>query len=392
MFNFTTQSVYNQITDFTVNAKGVNVPKDANLILNTIQKVNPTLRIGNTRFTAADVVDIHVKNPSLESLAEVTFDMEKLLEKVDEKDITARFVLYVGLSMNAQDAFYANDYVYKGKPLTIEFPVKVGDDGDKLVKRIAKIAKKYILLSMGTEEIIRIETADAQSASGNEGDPGYVPATSASITFKGVNGYQQIKKAVLQYFDPEAKTVDCCTKDGDYIDLITGVPVIYEISTTGENKGKAVAVIENEKEQKLTEEGKEALGDDEVAILPGLEAFGDYNWILHNLRLPTAANYYPWSPANRMGENPVPGQDYTQFIVRIQKERDGIMGEIVGARGVSVTTHVLYVAGNAAKDTSVTATPADKVYKAFNTLLGNEATNKIKTVAEDALAEPYQNA
>ena len=382
MFNFTTQSVYNQITDFTVNAKGVNVPKDANLILNTVQGANPTLRIGNTRFTAADVVDIHIKNPSKESLAEVKFDLDPLLTKADGADMTARFVLYVGLSMNAQDAFYANDYVYKGKPLTIEFPVKANDDGDTLAKRIAKIAKKYILLSMGTEEIIRIETADAQSASGNEGDPGYVPATSASITFKGINGYQQIKKAVLQYFDPEAKTVDCCTKDGDYIDLITGVPVEYEIDDT---TGLAIAT---DPVKKLTEEGLEDLDDNEVAILPGLEAFGDYNWILHNLRLPTAANYYPWSPANRMGENPVPGQVYTQFIIRIKKERDGIMGEIVGARGVSVTTHVLYVAGNISDSNS----PAFKVNDALTNASKLNVAGKVLTTADTALAAPYANA
>ena len=382
MFNFTTQSVYNQITDFTVNAKGVNVPKDANLILNTVQGANPTLRIGNTRFTAADVVDIHIKNPSKESLAEVKFDLDPLLTKADGADMTARFVLYVGLSMNAQDAFYANDYVYKGKPLTIEFPVKANDDGDTLAKRIAKIAKKYILLSMGTEEIIRIETADAQSASGNEGDPGYVPATSASITFKGINGYQQIKKAVLQYFDPEAKTVDCCTKDGDYIDLITGVPVEYEIDDT---TGLAIAT---DPVKKLTEEGLEDLDDNEVAILPGLEAFGDYNWILHNLRLPTAANYYPWSPANRMGENPVPGQVYTQFIIRIKKERDGIMGEIVGARGVSVTTHVLYVAGNISDSNS----PAFKVNDALTNASKLNVAGKVLTTADTALADPYANA
>ena len=290
--------------------------------------------------------------------------------------------------MNAQDAFYANDYVYKGKPLTIEFPVKASDaddDGNKLAKRIAKIAKKYILLSMGTEEIIRIETADAQAASGNEGDPGYVAATSASVTFKGVNGYQQIRKAVLQYFDPEAKRVDCCTKDGDYIDLITGVPVAYEIGDDGKAK-KATPV------QKLTEEGLVNLDDDnEVAILPGLEPFGDYNWILHNLRLPTAANYYPWSPANRMGENPVPGQVYTQFIIRIKKERDGIMGEIVGARGVSVTTHVLYVAGKVS-DTNP-ASPAFKVKDALtNASKLNVPAERVFITADTALEDPYANA
>lgn len=382
MFNFTTQSVYNNIIEATVANKGDRVSKDANLILNTVSNANPTLRIGNTRFTANDIIDIHIKNPSKESLAEVTFDLDPLLTKADGADMTARFVLYIGLSMNAQDAFYANDYVFKGKPLTIEFPVKANDDGDTLAKRIAKIAKKYILLSMGTEEIIRIETADAQSASGNEGDPGYVPATSASITFKGVNGYQQIKKAVLQYFDPEAKTVDCCTKDGDYIDLITGVPVEYEIDDT---TGLAIAT---DPAQKLTEEGLDDLDDNEVAILPGLEAFGDYNWILHNLRLPTAANYYPWSPANRMGENPVPGQVYTQFIIRIKKERDGIMGEIVGARGVSVTTHVLYVAGNISDSNS----PAFKVNDALTNASKLNVAGKVLTTADTALAAPYANA
>jgi hypothetical protein len=137
--------------------------------------------------------------------------------------------------------------------------------------------------------------------------------------------------------------------------------------------------------QKKVDEAGEAVAldsDTEVAITPGLEAFGDYNWIIHNLRLPTAANTNFWAPSKRMDEMPVPGQQYTQIIVRICKERDGIMGEIVGARGTSVTTHVLYVAGKVSE-----ASAAKTVLDAFKALSG--VTAKIKTDADTTLQTPF---
>ena len=317
MFNFTTQTVYNAI-----NTTGAN----KNMWVVTGKK--PALRIGNTRFDAADVLDIYMKNPTVENLASVTFDMNEILidQASTDKEITARIVLYIGLSMNNQDAFYANDLLYKGKPLYIEFSVKKDDDAAAVAKRVKANAAKYLLLSMGSEKILDV-TATTAAASGDD------PAT-GTVTFTGVNGYQQIKKAVLQKFDPNAKQVDCCSNQGEYVDVITGVPVIYTTDANG-----VVTISSN----KFGEGGTpEALADDEVAIAPGIEAFGDYNWIIHNLRLPTAANTGFWAPTK--GEMPVVGQQYVQFIVRLCKERDGISGSIVGARAKSVTTHVLYVA------------------------------------------------
>lgn len=333
MFNFTTQTVYNQISTTGANK---------NMYVVTGKK--PGLRIGNTRFDQADVLDIQMKNPTVENLAAVTFDMSKVLIENGSTDSerTARFVLYVGLSMNSQDSFYSNDYVYKGKPLFVEFNIKAGDTAATLAKRVLANAKKFLLLTMGPEKILEVtedKFTTEEITGAQEGDAAYGKTAGDSkgtITFKGVNGYQQIKKAILQVFDPEAKTVDCCSKQGEYIDVITGVPVIYTTDADG-----VVTLSEN----KLGEDGTpEQIGENEVAIAPGLEAFGDYNWIIHNLRLPTAANYYPWSPTNRAGENPIPGQQYVQFIIRLCKERDGISGEIVGARAKTVTTHVLYVA------------------------------------------------
>ena len=353
MFNFTTQTVYNQISTTGANQ---------NLWVASAGK-KPALRIGNTRFDKADILDVQVKNPTVEQLASVTFPLDDLVPASGE--ITARVVLYIGLSMNCQDAFYANNFVYKGKPLYIEFPVKSTDSGETVGARIKAIAKKYLNFVMG-EKLLNI-SADTED-------------NATSITFEAVNGYQIIKKASLQVFNPEAKTVDCCSKQGEYEDVLVGVPVIY----TTDSDGVVTAT-----ETKMGEDGEAAsLEDNEVAILPGLEAFGDYNWILHNLRLPTLANQYVWSPTNRAGENPVPGQVYTQFVIRMLKERDGIMGEIVGARGTSVTTHVLYVAGKVSDSSSA----AYAVNGALSTLLGADAATKMLTVADDALEDPYHTA
>lgn len=362
MFNFTTQTVYNEIK--TTAGAGRNVwlsdgPK-------------PALRIGNTRFDAADIESIQVKLPTIESLASVTFDMTSAIPSTG--NTTARIVLYVGLSMNSQDSFYANNFVYKGKPLFIEFPVSSADTIDVVASRVKKIAEKYLLFSMGTEKILDV------SATATAADAGNSVEAVGTVTFTGVNGYQQIKKAVLQVWNPEAIAVDCCTTNGAYEDVIVGVPVVYTTSADG-----TVTTTET----KVDSDGSVVdLASNEVAIAPGLEAFGDYNWIIHNLRLPTLANTNFWAPTK--DEMPVPGQVYTQFIITIKKERDGIMGEIVGARGTSVTTHVLYVAGAAALNPSTTTTAADKVYKELNTLASAKIVKSGSTGAADTvLQEPF---
>ena len=358
MFNFTTQTVFNEI-----NTSGSN----QNLWDNSGDSKTPSLRIGNTRFDAADIESIQIKDPSAEQLASVTFNMEDVLitDTTKEKERTARIVLYIGLSMNDQDSFYANDLVYKGKPLFIEFPVKATDNAADVANRVVSVAKKYLLLV--TKEKILTITADVDTTT-----PG---SETGTVTISGVNGYQQIKKAVLQIFDPTAKTVDCCSTQGEYVDVIVGKPVIYQID------GGVVKTKASDKQYYLNEAGEETEldTDSEAAILPGLEAFGDYNWIIHNLRLPTAANTGFWAPTKN--EMPVPGQTYTQFIITICKQRDGIMGEIVGARGTSVTTHVLYVAG--AHGTS--NTPANTVYTKLNAL----KSAAIATKADTVLVNPF---
>ena len=113
MFNFTTQTLFNTITE------GKN--------LWTVSGKKPAVRIGNTRFDANQIEDIQMKKYSPESLASVTFDLEDISFAEGETECIARIAIYLGLSMASQDSLYANAYVYKGKPLFIEFKVTADD-------------------------------------------------------------------------------------------------------------------------------------------------------------------------------------------------------------------------------------------------------------------------
>ena len=351
MFNFTTQTVFNsviQTTEADVRAK--TAPKGYNVITKSTAK-GPEVRIGNTRFDRANVLSIQMKKHTPESLAKVEFDLADVFTLVEASKQGAvkggnyRIVLYVGLSMNSQDSFYANDFVYKGKPLFLEFPVNNDDTAETAANRAVKIANKYLLFT-AQEKILNIT------------------ANQGKIVIEATNGYQIIKKAVLQKYDEEANPIDCCIATGDFVDVVTGVPVVFTLNENGE------VVAGN----KTIEDGaRRSLADNEVAIVPGLEAFGDYNWIIHNLRLPTMANTYFWSTTKN--EMPVVGGEYTQFIITLCKDRDGIAGEVVGQRATSVTTHILYVLDQGNNVSNI------------QTILATLGT--VETDADDVLDDPY---
>ena len=349
MFNFTTQTLFNSIVD-----------EGANKNLRVVEGKKPAVRIGNTRFDKGTVLDIHMKKHTPENLAKVTFDLSKVISNSATADEAGnyRIALYLQLSASSQDSFYANDYVYKGKPLYVEFLVKQGDSTENVAKRLVSNANKFFLF-IAQEKILS------------------VTQNGGKVTFTGVNGYQQIKKAALQKYDPELIEIDCCGKSGDFADIIVGIPRVYTL-TNG-----VVANVEDASAQYLNSEGTLSTYnlDSETPITPGIEAFCDYNWIMHNLRLPTLANTYVWS-VNKP-EMPAFGGEYTQFIIRMCVERDGIAGHVVGQRATSVTTHVLYVLDDAQGQN------VSKVQTALNKVLPDGET--IKTDAEEALAEPYQS-
>ena len=323
MFNFTTQSILNTVDKW----EGTGSTKGKNLIINKSNKRYPQVRIGNARFNWPCVLDIHKASYVPENLAEVTFDLSKILSSnlVAEADIvgTYRIALYIGLSMNSQDSFYANDFVYKGKPFYVEFVVKNKEEltNGTLPARIKKLAEQYLIFQ-ADEKILTVET---NSTEGHTNE----------ITFKATNGYQVIKKAYLQHFDEKAIQIDCCTTGAEFINLIEGIPAVYTLDEHG------VVTLGNTPKHMNGDGDPIGYTDTEVPIKPGTEEFLGYNWIIHNLRLPTGANTQWWSPVP--GEMPVVGGKYNQYIIRIIKDRDGIAGGILGQRATTVTTHVFYV-------------------------------------------------
>lgn len=230
------------------------------------------------RLPKADVESIYYRPYEDAKLPKVEVDAAEVVTKGEG---IYRIALYIGLSHTDIDSFYANSLTYKGKPLYIEFAVEEGEQAAAIAAKIKKNAEKYLLF---TTDVPMLTVTVGQDN---------------KVTFEGVRGSQIFRKAELQKFDPAAITVDCCTNEGEFIKV------------------------------------------EDLEITPGHEAFGDYEWMIHNLRIPTFANTDFWA-ANK-ADQPAIGGKYHQFTFRLKKDRDGIAGEVVGERATSVTTHVFYV-------------------------------------------------
>lgn len=77
--------------------------------------------------------------------------------------------------------------------------------------------------------------------------------------------------------------------------------------------------------------------------------FGTYDYLLHNLRMPTYENYRFTSPA--VVEMPMPGVKYTQYTFLYCVPRPGLGGlSVAGQFNHSTTTHVFFVAEDAKAD------------------------------------------
>ena len=121
--------------------------------------------------------------------------------------------------------------------------------------------------------------------------------------------YQIFSKVELQYFDPSiGTTTGCCTPRGEY------------------------APVENYGVTNVT------------TITPGNEGFGTFEWIMRNLRLPTAEQTR-WN-ALYQDDRPMVGATYTQYTLEYCENRGILGGDAVGEETKSVTTHVFFVNQN----------------------------------------------
>lgn len=288
MFKFGTTTVINSNEDFTVKGSplfsgqaattsesGKEIP--ANFFVKRVNK-----------FLKPNVKAIYVRRHNDAELAQVRIDLSEITDPG-----IYRIALYIRLQ-GSQNEYYANDYVFKGKPFFIEFEKTESTGTVTLAEKVVKIARKYMQM---VYELPLIKVT-------NEGN---------TVVLTGTDEYQRFTMVELQQFDENAGLhQSCCSNVGDFV----------TIDTIDENSSKY--------------NGKITWGDSK-----GKEGFGTYRQLVKDLRLPTAMN-------RRWGgiiadEAPIVNATYDQYTI-YYCAKIGVQGlAYVGDTVESATRHIFFV-------------------------------------------------
>lgn len=283
MFQFTTTNVLNSLKDLTTG-------KDLITTVNASGKEEVMIkRIGN--FKKANVESIHHTAGSEAELAAVCMD----LTNVVTKDKKYRLNMYIGLTQGSADSRYANDLYHKGKAFSIDFEGLA--TAAETVAKLADVLKKYDIFVYGDKQL-------------------NVYSSGALLALEAVNEYQRFVRVNIEELNASAYF-----EMGDY-------KVIKSLDDIKKDMASHDAVV---KDSAPVAEG----------LFVGKEGFGTYSYLLHNLRLPTAARYgaFAWNKE----ESPVPGVVYDEYVIRYCVNRGELGLNAVGDTVKSVTTHVIYV-------------------------------------------------
>jgi hypothetical protein len=189
------------------------------------------------RFKVKNIRSVYKQAPVAQSNAVATIDMSKVQEVLTTAKATKgtfRVEIYVHLAQSNNNPLYSNTWVVKGRPWTFEFSATSTEEARDIVDKVIKMITKFKLFTMDTEQLKATK----------EG---------TKLVLTAQDPYQIFSKVELQYFDPSiGTTTGCCTPRGEYASV--------------ENYGVT----------------------DVVTITPGNEGFGTFEWIMRNLRLPTA--------------------------------------------------------------------------------------------------------
>lgn len=279
MFQFTTTNVINANKDYTTGLKLWSVQTD---------KENKPVSLNVKRhlnFKKSNVVSITKAEYVEPKNGKVTLDLTTLNAAADGG--TFRIAMYIRLTMRSQNSYYSNDLVFKGKPLYIEFVWKKGQTADKVAEQVVNNAKKYFL-TVYEKPIVKVTN------------------TGNNVIIECTDEYQRFTKVDVEKY---------IASDEPYQG---GYEVVVSAKTEGDKEYDGKNKIEQ-----------------------GVEGFGTYAWVLHNLRLPTG---------NRLGlgavnqdESPILGAKYNQYIIRYCVNRGIMGGDAVGEVTKSLTTHVFFV-------------------------------------------------
>lgn len=284
MFQFTTTTVINSNEDYTSGLKPLwsaqEAADDKPASMNIKRHLN---------FKQPNVVSITKAEYTAPKFAKATLDLSYL----GKTEGNFRIAMYIKLASTSANSYYANDLVFKGKPLYIEFVWKKGEAAETVAKKIKDIVKKYMLM-VYEKDLVKVD----------------VEGTKVVIT--GIDEYQRFERVDVEEY------------------------VKGEVPMFGTYEVVKSAMTEAHKEDPEY--------DENFTIEQGVEGFGTYQWILKNLRLPTAART-SWTAINA-DEVPIIGAKYNEYIIRYCVNRGIMGGDAVGEVTKSLTTHVFYVNQN----------------------------------------------
>ena len=239
----------------------------------------------NVKFFKDNVTSITKAKYVEPELAELSIDFSKANLEAGE------YRLYVYIrSIDNADPLYANDFIYKGRPLYIEF--KATGNATEDATNFVKTAKKWITLLFANGQIAKV------SASG------------AKVTIKAVNEYQRFHIAEIQKYDPNAHV---WSHDGAFVTL-------FSSDVTSDTYDEDVFTM----------------------VKTGNIGFGIYSQLIKDLRLPTNANsrFFRSQP----NEVPLVTGKYWEYVVTQCVERPEMQGtSVLGQYNKSITTHVIFV-------------------------------------------------
>ena len=286
MFQFTTTNVINANVDYTTNlplwstqVEGENDTKGGTYSVSSLNIKR------HLNFKKPNVVSITKAEHTDSKNGKVTLDLSTLNATADGG--TFRIAMYIRLAMSNQNSYYSNDLVFKGKPLYIEFVWKKGQTADKVAEQVVKNVKKYFL-TVYDKPIVKVTN------------------TGNNVIIECTDEYQRFTKVDIEKY---------VASDEPY-------------------QGGYEVVISAKEETDSDYDGTNK-------IEQGIEGFGTYSWILHNLRLPTG-NRLKLGAINQ-DEAPILGAKYDQYVVRYCVNRGIMGGDAVGEVTKSLTTHVFFV-------------------------------------------------
>ena len=187
MFQFTTTTVINSDRDSS--GKPMWTANDNSFY---VKRVN--------EFKKDNITVVYKAVPVEPKLASIAIDLDAVTGVKTGDNL--RINIYIGLSEGSNDPIYANDFYFKGRPMTFDFTWM--GSADKTAEALKKTIRKYQLNIYG-EKMVDVKVEDSV------------------ITLTATTEYQRFRRAALELLDAEA-----WNNMGEYKEIDDAVTVISE--------------------------------------------------------------------------------------------------------------------------------------------------------------------